>query len=276
MTTSNPLQQYFRQPAIYIKLPSQGKYYPPGTFEMPENNELPVYPMTALDEITQRTADALFNGEATVKTIQSCVPNIKNAWFVPSIDMDTLLIAIRIASYGHELEFESVCSSCSNENNYAVDLRQLLEQLSAPDYNKTVNVGDMEIFLRPLNYQEQNQAAMEQFEDQKLMEMIPQSDISDKEKIELLSSAYLKLSELTIRSVAESIEYIKINSETVTDREHIGEFVRNSEKKVFDAITAQLSENKMQSELKPLSITCTECGHGYDTPFTMDTATFFA
>ena len=276
MTTSNPLQQYFRQPAIYVKLPSGGKFYPPGTIEMPANKELPVYPMTALDEITQRTADALFNGEATVKTIQSCVPNIKDAWAVPTIDMDTLLIAIRIASYGHELEFESACPSCSNENNYAVDLRILLEQLSAPDYNQTVNYGDIEIFLRPLNYKEQNLAAMEQFEDQKLMEMIPQSDISDKEKIELLSSAYLKLSELTIRSVSESIECIKINNETVTDREHISEFVRNADKKVFDAISKQLASNKLQSELKPLSITCSECGHGYDTPFTMDSATFFA
>jgi hypothetical protein len=189
MTTSNPLQQYFRQPAIYVQLPSKGKFYPPGAIDLPVNNELPVFPMTALDEITQRTADALFNGQATIKTIESCVPNIKDAWSIPSIDMDTLLIAIRIASYGHELEFESSCPSCSNENNYLVDLRVLLDQLEAPDYNKTINYGDIEIFLRPLNYRQQNKAAMEQFEDQKLMEMIPESDITDKEKIELLSSA---------------------------------------------------------------------------------------
>ena len=48
---TNPLKQYFRRPAIYIKLPSEGKYYPEGTIDLPDNKELPVYPMTAIDEI---------------------------------------------------------------------------------------------------------------------------------------------------------------------------------------------------------------------------------
>lgn len=59
---NNPLQQYFRRPAIYIKLPSDGRYYSDGILSMPENHELPVYPMTAIDEITAKTPDALFNG----------------------------------------------------------------------------------------------------------------------------------------------------------------------------------------------------------------------
>ena len=98
MNTNNPLRQYFRQPAIYIKLPSQGKYYPPGTLNSSVTGEYPVYPMTAIDEITYRTPDAMFNGQATVNVIQSCVPDIKDAWQMQAIDMDTVLVAIRIAS----------------------------------------------------------------------------------------------------------------------------------------------------------------------------------
>ena len=75
--SNNPLKQFFRQPAIYVRLPSQGKFYPPGVLEMPATGELPVYPMTAIDEITYRTPDALFNGQATVNVLQSCVPDIK-------------------------------------------------------------------------------------------------------------------------------------------------------------------------------------------------------
>ena len=92
--SNNPLQQFFRQPAIYIKLPSNGKFYPEGALTMPENGEIPVYPMTAVDEITYRTPDALFNGTAVVNVIQSCVPAIKNAWFIPAMDIDTLLLLI--------------------------------------------------------------------------------------------------------------------------------------------------------------------------------------
>ena len=107
--SDNPLSNYFRRPSIYIKLPSEGKFYPPGMLDMPPNEEIPVYPMTAIDEISYRTPDALFNGSAVVNVISSCVPNIKDPWAMPSIDLDTVLSAIRIASYGHTLEIETTC-----------------------------------------------------------------------------------------------------------------------------------------------------------------------
>ena len=104
MLPNNPLTQYFRQPAIYIRLPSQGKFYPNGSLNMPPNGELPVLPMTSVDEITYRTPDALFNGSATVSVIKSCVPNIRDPWVMPSADMDAVLVGIRIASYGHDMD----------------------------------------------------------------------------------------------------------------------------------------------------------------------------
>jgi hypothetical protein len=100
----NPLTQYFRQPAIYVKLPSNGEHYTPGALTMPANRELPVYPMTAIDEITYRTPDALFNGNAVTNVIKSCIPNIVDPWAIPAMDVDTILVAIRIASYGHIME----------------------------------------------------------------------------------------------------------------------------------------------------------------------------
>ena len=77
---ANPLQKYFRQPKIYIKLPSNGKWYPNGSLEVTDNMEFPVYAMTARDELMFKTPDALLNGQSTVDVIQSCVPSIKNAW----------------------------------------------------------------------------------------------------------------------------------------------------------------------------------------------------
>ena len=104
--SSNPLAKYFRQPKIYISLPSQGKYYPPGVLVETENGEYPVYSMTARDELTFKTPDPLFNGQATVDVIQSCFPHIKDAWRIPSIDMDAILIAIRIATFGEDLDID--------------------------------------------------------------------------------------------------------------------------------------------------------------------------
>ena len=110
--SNNPLKQYFRRPAIYIRLPSGGKGYAPGVINMPENGEFPVYPMTAIDEITSRTPDALFNGTAIVDLIKSCVPDIIDPWGVHSTDMDSILIGIKSASQGNDLEIDSQCPSC--------------------------------------------------------------------------------------------------------------------------------------------------------------------
>ena len=149
---TNPLSQYFRQPAIYIKLPSLGKYYPPGTIEMPETGDIPVLPMTAIDEITYRTPDALFSGQAVINVIQSCIPAIKNGWAIPSIDIDTILVGIRIASYGHEMDFSTTCPKCTHVADYGVDLRTVLDKITTPDYTQPIKSGDIEIYFKPMTY----------------------------------------------------------------------------------------------------------------------------
>jgi hypothetical protein len=115
---SNPLSKFFRQPSIYVRLPSGGKGWRPGSLNLPVNGEMPILPMTAIDELVYRTPDALFNGEAVTGVIQSCCPNIVDAWACPSIDLDALLVAIRIASYGHNMEIESTCPNCSEEHQF--------------------------------------------------------------------------------------------------------------------------------------------------------------
>ena len=105
----NPLSKHFRTPGIYIKLPSGGRYWPENALNLPLNGELPIYPMTTKDEIILRTPDALLNGSGVVSLIQSCCPNISDAWQTPNIDIDAILIAIRIATYGHNISFQSNC-----------------------------------------------------------------------------------------------------------------------------------------------------------------------
>ena len=101
---SNPLKKYYRQPKQFVRLPSNYKYYKPGTIQVPESGEVAVFPMTAKDELLFKTPDALLNGEATVRVIQSCIPAITNAWEMPALDIDTCLVAIRMATYGTKMQ----------------------------------------------------------------------------------------------------------------------------------------------------------------------------
>jgi hypothetical protein len=275
MNPNNPLKQYFRQPAIYIKLPSQGKNYPPGTLNMTPTGELPVYPMTAIDEITYRTPDALYNGQATVNVIQSCVPDIKDAWSIPTTDIDTLLIAIRIASHGHDMDFGTTCPACREDGERTIDLRTVLDTIQVADYNRTVHAGDMEIFFKPLTYKYLNNNNQMQYENQKLLQMLPDADVPDVEKMTALNDALKKITDITVTALSQSIAAVKTPQATVYEQEYIEEMLKNCDSKLFNQIKDYIIDLKAKSEMPPLKITCDKCQHNYEQNITLDMASFF-
>ena len=276
MTQSpNPLKAFFRQPAIYLKLPSNGSFWPEGSVEFPHNRELPVYPMTAVDEITYRTPDALFSGQSVVDVVESCVPAIKHAWDMPYIDVNSILIGIRIASYGHAMEVSTVCTNCNHEDDFELDLRNVLNQLQTPDYTKKVEHGDLEIIFRPMTYEEQNKNNLEQYEQQRMISMIPASDLPDEEKIVRMAEVMKNITKLTVRALKTSIAAVRTPSAVVTDSDHIEEFLSNCDRTVFNIVRDQVIALRQANELKPLSLVCTECGTKYDQQLSLDMANFF-
>jgi len=273
--THNPLKQFFRQPAIYLKLPSGGQFWPEGSLDMPANGEIPIYPMTAIDEITYRTPDALFNGQAVINVIQSCVPAVKNAWDVPNTDINALLVAIRIASYGHDMEVASTCPSCKHEEDYTVDMRVLLDHIHCPDYDKKLKYGDLQITFKPVNYAQQNETGMMQFEQQKILSMIPDSSLSEDEKMTRLSEALKHITNLTITVVTNSIAAIETPGAAVVDSEQIEEFLRNCDRNVYNQIRDRVVELNQATQLDSMNVECVECHNKYEQPMNLDMASFF-
>jgi hypothetical protein len=276
-TTSNPLRQFFRQPAIYMSLPSKGNHWPAGSLDMPVNGELPVFPMTALDEIAYRTPDALFNGQAVVGVIQSCMPNIRDAWQTPAVDLNAILVAIRIASYGHEMEFGTQCPACNTETDYTVDLRNIMDSLKSADYSQPIRHGDLEIYLQPMSYANQTETNKMQFEQQKRIQLIQtSSELTDEQKIEELNKSLMVITKLTTDALKWSVSAIRTPSALVTEPEFVAEFLDNCDRRLFESIKRQIIKLREGSEVQPLQIKCSECGHEYQQLLTMDQASFFA
>lgn len=272
---ANPLRQYFRQPAIYLRLPSGGNHWAAGSLDMPPNGELPVYPMTAIDEITYRTPDALFNGQAVINVVQSCIPNIKNAWEAPMPDVNAILTAIRIASYGHDLELGSTCPGCNTQADYTIDLRTVLDQLKCPNFVDPLTSGDLVISFQPTTYKIQNDANQEQFEEQKLMQMLPTSDLPEKEKLERMQQVLVKITELTLKALKWSIQSIRTPQAIVSEPEYIEDFLKNCDRAMFNTIRDHVINLRLSSEIKPLAMRCAECDHEYEQPLTLDMTSFF-
>ena len=279
--SENPLKSYFRQPKIYINLPSKLKYYPPGSVEKTDTGEFPVYPMTATDEIAMKTPDALLNGQATIDVIQSCIPNIKNAWHMPNLDLDAVLIAIRIATYGEKMDIETVVPNISEERSFSVDLRQILDGLMQNEFEEVIEIDNLIVHIRPMTYQEFTKNALKTFEEQRLFTLVNNEDIPEQEKLEKFNSSFKKLTELTVGMVSDSITKIETGDESVTNTEHIEEFLRNADKKFYTEIVKHIENQKEKFSIKPLTVETyledREKGapDSYEVPVVFDQSNFF-
>ena len=275
---SNPLTQFMRQPAIYIKIPSGGLYYPPGSINIPDNKEIPVMPMSTRDEITINTPDALMNGQGVVDMIHSCCPNIKNAWLMPSTDLDTVLIGIRIASYGENMEYTSTCPKCENADNYEIDLRQFMDMpVNMEAYAEPFEYKGMKIFVRPMNYDSINKQNLENFEQQRLISMVNDADLDAEQKQRRFTEIFNNMTNYTIANMSGSIEKIVTpDGVTVNNESHIIDFVKNSERQFFETLQKHVTKITDAVPDKDVTTTCAECKQQYTTPFTFDQSNFFA
>ncbi len=273
---SNPLAGYFRQPAIYIKLPSRGRWWNDDSLDLPMNEQIPVYPMTTKDEIILRTPDALLNGQGVVDVIKSCCPNIRNPWAMPSIDVDTVLIAIRIATYGNEMSFDSKCRHCSETNSHELDLTAPLGSIVCPDFSSTVNYQDIKIKLKPQTYFSVNQGNMINFEEQKIMSILNEAELDPEEKAQRLTESMKKLVDAGSESITASTEYIELaNGDRVNDREFLNEFYKNAESSVVRQVQDRMEQLAEVAKIKPLSLKCNYCEKEYRVDMTFDYASFF-
>lgn len=253
---NNPLMNYMRQPKIYIRLPSEGRYWAPGSLELTETSEYPVYSMTARDELMFKTPDALMNGQAVVDVIQSCMPNVKNAWECPTLDLDAILIAIRLATYGEKMPFKHKVPVIGEELEHELDLRILLDQQQNNQWVEVVAIGsDLLVYLKPLTYKHLTKTNLKSFETSRIMAMVNDETISDEKKLEMFNNSFANLTKITVDLMGESIYKIETPEVEVTEARFIQEWVANADKEVFEKIQKHLADLKAANEIKPLEFT---------------------
>jgi hypothetical protein len=274
VNSNNPLQKHFRQPAVYLRLPAGGRFWDSKALEMPESMEIPIYPMTIKDEITIKTPDALMNGQGVVDVIHSCCPSIKNAWATPSVDLDAIFIAIRIASYGSSMDIDSVCPHCGEENRHAVDLTQLLDRIQPPDY-APVEIEDLTFEFMPQNFKNYNDANLVVYEQQKLIAAITDSTLTDEEKVQQFNTIFPRLTDMNVGNIVNNILAINANGSRVTERHHVKEFIMNCDRKVFAQIKQTVDAFANSAKIKSLAAQCTACSGTYSQELTFDQANFF-
>lgn len=275
--STNPLNRYFRQPEIYISLPSKGRWWPKNSIVIPPNQEFGIASMTGADDLALKNADGLFNGDSTVKVIESCCPNIKDAWETPQIDLDVLFIAIRIASYGHQMDLSTKCAKCESEIDYAIDLRYVLENIKIPDYDTPLIINDLMIYLRPSSYKITNITNQEVYQQQKTIFALKDSTLGEEDKLKIINDALQKLTEMSVKRLYEFIDYIVTeDGSRVDNREFIKEFIENADRATFEKINQEIQKKSKEYLLPKSTIRCEACGHEDTRDLIFEPSSFFA
>ena len=275
VAANNPLFKHFRQPALYLKLPSQGRFWPDAAIDLPVTGEIPVYPMTVKDEITLKTPDALMNGVGVIETIQSCCPNIKDAWKMPIIDLDAVLIAMRLASYGHDMDITTTCRNCSSENDNTVDLRMILDRLQVPEF-QSERIDNLTFKFKPQAFEHNNKINLIQYEQQRLIDAVTNSSLSDEEKKAQFDEIFPKLTDLSVTTVVNNIESITLDDGSQVVEEHyIKEFLFNCERGVYTEIKNKIDNIIKQLQIEPMEIACSECQTVYQADLNFNQTNFF-
>ena len=271
----SPLAGYYRQPKLYLQLPSNGQYYPEGALDRAEDGRYAVYSMTAKDELMYKTPDALMSGQSTVEVIQSCIPSIKDAWKMPTIDVDACLIAIRVATYGDTMDVDTLCPSCNEENTYALQLVPVLDKLSSFQYKEVIQVGDLVVNVKPYTYKEITKRQLSSIEQEKIFNIVNSKELSDEEKIDQFGASFVKLTALTVDVIADSIVSIE-TPDGVEDRPaEIKNFINNAPKEIFNTINDHLTQLKDELDLNIENCECSHCNYKFTVAINMDQANFF-
>ncbi len=281
---TNPLGKYYRQPQIYIRLPSKGKYYGPDVFTPTETGEIPVLPMTAKDELAFKTPDAMISGQATVDVIQSCVPNLKNAWKMVNFDTDVVLLAIRIATYGETMDVKYSLPVTNEEMTHTINLPAVLEDLAKIDIvDEATTKSGFRVKLAPLDYKSLTQVQTASFEQQKIYATVNNSALSEKEKSTQFVKSFKILNNINFNMLVDSITEITTpDGSTVVDKAQIKEFCDNCDAKVINEIQDELGKIRAQAQIQPVKLKATEeqikkgVPATYEVPVTFDSSNFFA
>ena len=201
---------------------------------------------------------------------------------MPSIDLDAVLIAIRIATYGESMDVNINVPNTTIKRDYSMDLRLALDDLMMGTFVDTVNIGALTVTLKPINYKEFTAGAVKSFEEQRIINVVNDDKIDEQTKLSMFQQSFRKLTDITIAMVADSVVSIAVDGEVVTDPTHITEFIAKSEKNFYAAIMAHVQKQRDSFSIKPIKVASTAedikagAPASFEVPVTFDQSNFFA
>lgn len=279
----NPLQRYFRRPALWIKLPTLGRWYQHGEVNFNESQEVRIFGLNAVDDVMLNTPDALFNGYALESVLKSCVPDIQDVKRVLQPDLDAIFLGIKAATNNGKFEIERKCESCGHENAFDLQCNHLLDSMTYIEESETmVEIDtDLRVFVQPYDFEMRSMLLQKQMEEQRTLNLIERDEnfANDVLKADALARSIEKLTKMTFDLVANAITAIELlgaDRQMVTDRNFIAEWLTNCDKNTAQVVIDAVNNLNRVGPPKTTQAQCISCGHTWKENLNFDPTLFFS
>jgi hypothetical protein len=294
---NNPLAGYYRQPGAYISLPSGGRYYEKG-IKLSDDGELAIYPMTAKDELILKNPDALYNGEAVKRVLASVVPDIEDINEIPSADVDMILVAMRMASYGDEIKLDVLHEECEKRpesgdatQTIGVSLGSVIATLKTiPENVGVVHLANgLIVHLRPYDLRDQTRLLKEQFLSMRTINNVEDNEtMSIQQKTEIANQQYEAMVNLTNELLCNCVTKVIIpgvpgsaedengvEEQQITDRKHIYNWMQNLDRASVKKLEDEIAKFAEFGIIREIEHTCRDCKQKFKTDMLFDPTAFF-
>lgn len=275
------LDEYKRQPKLFVDIPSSGTFYDHTVFEDSQFVQIPIYAMTAADDIMAKTPDALFSGKAVASVLESCVPLLKDPWQLIKTDLEYLLTAIRIASTGSKTDMKATCNVCNTENAVEIDLQNVLAHYDNFNPAASFKFKDLTINLRPITFKQLSDLGIELYQKQRTLFQLQEADMDQDEKNKQAAAVANDVLTLTTRALTKYIISISKDDKAETNSNIISNFIEENDSEISKMFTTEITKFITLASYPELKIQCAgeindeRCTNTYSVEYNSDFSSFF-
>ena len=296
--STNPLIQDLIEneafPSVTVALPTGGRWSKKEVFaEGVDPLDIPVGVLGILAEQNYRDPWLLLSGEAIPRMFKSVCPSIIKPNDLCDLDLETILLASRLVSYGPKLELTHKCEQrvdkelegeegeapdivdapCDHENNVEIDINEHIlrygvieDKVVAEKFVYTLNILNQKVHLCPMPYhrtiEQMKEGVAQEKQMNSLSEVKLEDLIIDSEAIGRYTRVIDMASSSAIENIASCIHSIETTTGDLVDGdEFIRQWLRALPVEEAKGITKQINEiTKWTLSHSEIKYTCEACG----------------
>jgi len=270
------LSDYYRTKEIYVKLPTQGKWYK-NKPQLTEQGEIGVMPLSFKDEMLLQVPDSVYNGESLFEILKSILPDMSDPYEICMPDVDVVLLASRISANDGNIPVDATCPNCSNTESYEIKIVDILSKVKTIESIETELKNGLRIVFKPNTLKSVASNQIKITENARVMRKM--EGVDDQAQLhELFKSSLEKSTAANMVILADTIESITTpNGDLITDINEILEWLANSDSTTIRQLQKSNSDINKNGINNDFTFVCSneECNHSFSTPVELNPTFFF-